>query len=271
MFEVKNVSKKNLNAVFEVCSYNRPTGAIQEQGKEFRREWNLKMLELYGPCLKIGYSDGAPVAQALFYPEESMPFIDNPRKNVINLKCIFNSRTPGQKTGMGSFLLNNLLDEAKNGLECLGGEPCRFIVTYPFPHEGSFSYTEFFTKHGFRQGDDEMYLEISGSYEPRVKPIYIPSPEDENMIILGYNINCEWGYFAVHAIKDLVQDRFPDKQVEIFDAWRNPEEYRKRPVLPSIVGTVVVNTHYVYPFDFWTDQELFVAKVREALLKPPNY
>jgi GNAT superfamily N-acetyltransferase len=265
LVRTENVSKDNLEDVFKVCSYNRPKGPIQEKAKEFKRQWLLDMLEQYGPCTKIAYLDEKPVAQILFYPEEAMSFLHNPRKDVINIKCVFNSYPETRGRGTGAALLRSLVEECHTGLDCIGGRSCRFVVTQPFPHEGELPLDEFYSKYGFKQGHQEMFLEIEGDYTPRDIPEYRPLTEDHGKIILSYNPNCEWGYFFAMNAGELIQGLYPDIPVERYNYWESPEEYKKRPHLPLIAGSMIVNAQVVLGFDFWTDQEEFLRKVEEAM------
>ena len=155
MLRVEDISEKNLDDVFMFCSRNRPWAPMDDPGekaRDLKRQWLLEMLERYGPCTKIAYIDEKPVAQITFYPEEAIPFLHNPRKDVVNIKCIYNSHPEARRKGAGAALLKALVDEGHSGLECLGGRHCRFVVTRPFPHEGDLPLADFYDKYGFKQG-----------------------------------------------------------------------------------------------------------------------
>ena len=271
MLRVEDISEENLEDVFKICSWNRSfapmDGPIQEKARELKRQWLLDMLEQHGPCTKIAYLDGNPVAQILFYPEETMPYLHNPRKDVINLKCIFNPYPEGQGRGVGAALLKALTDECHTGLDCLGGRPCRFVVTRLFPHEGDLPLSEFYEKYGFKQGHQEMFLEIKGEYVPREIPEYRLLPEDHGRIILTYNPNCEWGYFFAMTARELLQSIDSDLPIETFNNWDRPEEYKKRPHLPLIAGSTIANAQVMNSFIFWIDREAYLRNVEEALRK----
>jgi GNAT superfamily N-acetyltransferase len=278
LLNIENISKENIEDIFKICSWNRAFAPIDnpilEKGRELKRRWLLEMLERYGPCMKIAYFDDKPVAQVLYYPEEAMPFLHNPRKDVVNMKCVYNSQPEARRKGAGTALMKALVDEGYSGLECLGGRPCRFVVTIPFPHEGELPLNEFFSKYGFKWGargrgfkwgHQEMYLKIEGKYTPRDIPEYYPLPEDRGKIILLYNPNCEWGYFFAMNAGGLLQGAYPDVPIEIYNNWERPEEYKKRPHLPLIAGSIIANAQVVYPYDFWTDQQVFLQKVGETM------
>ena len=273
MLRVEDVSEENLDDVFKICSSNRifapMDDPILEKAREFKRQWLLDMLEQYGPCTKIAYLDGKPVAQILFYPEETVPYLHNPRKDVINLKCIFNPFPEAQGKGAGATLMKALTDECHTGLNCLGGKPCRFVVTRTFPHEGDLPLADFYKKYGFKQGHQEMFLEIKEKYVPMKIPELSPIPEDRGRTILLYNVNCEWGYYYAMMARELIQSKHPHHHIEVFNSWKEPEEYKKRGGgWMLIAAAILVNAQVPEnPFIFWLDRDAFLRNVEEAMRK----
>ena len=259
--------------MFKICSLDKvyaPTDdPILEKGREFKRQWLLEMLEHYGPCTKIAYLEGKPVAQILFYPEETVPYLHHPRKDAIHLKCILNSVPEARRKGVGATLMKTLIDECHSGLDCLGGRPCRFVVTRIFPNEGDLPLADFYEKYGFEQGQGEMFLEIKGKYVPMKVPELSPLPEDRGRTILLYNVNCEWGYYFAMNAREHIHSKHPHHPVEIFDSWKEPEEYKKRGGgwMLKFVG-ILVNTQVPEnPYIFWVDREAFLRNVEEAMRK----
>jgi len=270
MLRIENVSKENLEDVLEICSGNRPFAPmddpILEKGRKLKKRWLLDMLERCGSCVKMAYLDEKPVAQILFYPEEAMPYLHNPRKDVIYNKCTYISSPEARGRGIGSSLLKNLIDECHTGLDCLGGRPCRFVVTRPFPHEGDLPLSDFYEKRGFKQGDQEMFLEIEGEYVPQEIPELNPLPEDHGKIIVTHNPECAWGYFYAATTREIFQGKYP---VELFNSWEKPEEYKKRGGGWMLIAAGILANGQVpeNPFDFWTDRQAFIRNVEKALRK----
>jgi hypothetical protein len=271
LLRVENISEENLEDVFMICSWNRAfasmEGPTQEKARELKRRWLIDMLERHGPCTKIAYLDGKPVAQILFYPEETIPFNHDPRKDVLHLQCIFNPLPEAQHKGVGDTLMKTLVDECNSGLKCMGGKPCSFVVTKPFPHEGELPLDEFYSKYGFKQGNQEMYLEIKGEYVPREVLENRRLPEDLGRALNFYNPTCEWGYFYAVKVKELLQEIDPDLPVEIVNLWERPEEYMKRSHQQQIAARTIINAQEINPFLFWADKEAFRREAEEALGK----
>jgi hypothetical protein len=267
---LEDVSEENLDDLFEICSGYRAFAPRDDpvlgEGIEIKRRLLLDMLDRHGSCAKIAYMDGKPVAQILFIPEETMPYISDPRRDVIHLKCIYSPFPGTQRRGAGGALMRDLVDECETGLSCLGGRPCSFLVTRLFAHEGDLSLSEFYGKYGFMEGPQEMFLEIKREYVPREASGYQPLPEDLDKTIILYNPLCEWGCFAAHKIKELIQGLYPDLPVKTFNIWERPEEYMKRPLQRATSARVIVNTQ-LNTINFWTNREAFLRNVKEILGK----
>lgn len=272
LLEIANISKENLDDVFkvcanafEICPHNKIDCRLYKKGVKVRRRWVLDMLEQHGPCAKIAYLDGSPVAQIVFCPEETIPFILDPRKDVVSILCIYSPFPEIQRKGVATALLKNLMGECKTGLCCMDGRPCRFAVTLPFPTMGKQSLIELYKKNGFRQGYKEMYLEIKGKYLPRNIPEYHPLPDDLYRTIILYNPACEWGYFYAFKVEELVQKIDPDNPLEVYNIWESPEEYIERSLQRVTAGRTLTKGRVMSGGVFWTDRESFIREVEEAL------
>jgi GNAT superfamily N-acetyltransferase len=269
LLRIEDISEENFEDVFKVCSWNRPFAPKDdptlEKGREIKRRWILDMLEKHGPCTKIAYLDERPVAQILFYPEETIPFNHDPRRDVLHLQCIFNPFPEAQRKGVADALMKELLEECKSGLKCMGGRPCSFVVIKTFPHEGQLPLDTFYSKYGFKQGNQEMYLEIVGEYIPRNILENRRLPEDRGRALNFYNPPCEWGYFYAVKVRELLKEIDPDLPVEILDLWERPEEYMKRSHKQQIAARTIINTWEPDPFLFWIDKEAFRRNAIESL------
>ena len=147
------------------------------------------------------------------------------------------------------------------------GRPCSFMVTKPFPYEGDLPLNEFFEKNGFKQGNQEMFLEITGEYTPRIVTEYHPLPEDRGRAVILYNPSCEWGYFFAFTVKELLQEIDPVLPIEVVNIWQRPEWYLKRPLQRLLSGHVIINSQIVRGSIFWADRGVFQREVKKALGK----
>jgi len=255
---VKDVSEGNVEDLFRVCSHNQLDDPLQRKGMEIKRKWLLRMLREYGPCTKIAYLDGKPVAQILFYPEEAVPFVTKPRKDAIILNCAYNPFPEARGKGVASSLVKSLVDEAKTGLKCLRGRPCSFIAAKPFETSDGPSMVEFYTRAGFSEAESEMYLEISGDYKPRGETAYKPSEEDKGSAIMFYNPMCEWGYSSAVSVRDMIHSIVPGYPFDMIDPWDKPLESIRRGNQQLIVNGKVIHSSR-------RDKEAFLTEIKNAV------
>ena len=270
MIKIKDILEESIDDILNVCSGTRSfvpvENPIVERGRELKRQWLHQMLRENRSCAKVGYLDEKPVAQALYYPEEMIPYLHYPRKDVIYLKCIFNSNAEAQRKGIADALMKSILEECRSGLECLGGKPSQLVVTRPFPHEGNLPLADFYQMYGFKEGNQEMYLETGGRYTPMKVPEFRPLPEDHGKTVIAYNPDCEWGYYYATTTRDLIQSKHHHHTVEIFNSWEKPEEYKKRGGGWMLIAVgIMVNARIPEnPFSFWSDREAFLRNVEKA-------
>ncbi|MBN2334433.1 GNAT family N-acetyltransferase [Candidatus Bathyarchaeota archaeon] len=272
MLVIEDLSKRNLDDAFGICSNavrinpeDTVDSKIYREGVEAKRRWLLGWLEEEGCCGKIAYLDGRPVAQIQFFPEERTPYISEPRKGVVGIRCVYNAVAEARRRGVATALVKTLTDECMSGLACLGGGRCSFVATLPFPAEGRASMPKLFEKCGFSQGNREMYLEVGGEYASREVPECSLVPGDMDRTIILYNSACEWGYFQAINARDIVQGMAPDHTVEVYDIWQSPEEYMKRSLHRVVSARVTVKGEAIRGGIFWTDRAAFIREVEEAL------
>ncbi|MBN2336303.1 hypothetical protein JXL21_12150 [Candidatus Bathyarchaeota archaeon] len=253
MIEIKTI-RDGFGDVFKVCSPQAEPGSKLMDGRCLRERWLRETLIEYGPFIKVAYLDGLPISQIMYYPEEALPYLSNPRQGVIRIECVY-SRVQGK--GAGSRLLSDLVSEAKKGLESLKGEPCLLLVAEPFATGEGLSLKEFYGMHGFKEGEDEMYLEVHGEYKLRKRPMYTPLPEDAGKAIVFYNVNCEHSYSFAGSVEKLIQEVSPGYPVETLNQWERPAEAARR-------GNelVIVNQRPIK--SFWRTPE-FKSEVQAAI------
>jgi GNAT superfamily N-acetyltransferase len=258
--EVRDVEDEEVDDVFEICSHGRLEDPIQRLGIELKRKWMLEMLDAYGPTAKIAYLDHRPVAQILFYPEEAVPYIENPRRDAVILNCIYNPFPEARGKGCGTLLVRSLIEECSRGLRSLRGRPCSFIVAHPFNTGEGASQEEFYSSRGFRRAQAEMYMEVNAPYQPREGRDYNPLPEDRDRALVFYNPICEWSYPFALRMEERLRGIEPNLRIEMIDSWRRPEESLRRGNPWLVVNSTTIKS-------FVLDGDAFHREVLEALKK----
>jgi GNAT superfamily N-acetyltransferase len=272
--QVKSVSEQNLGDLFEICPHafeisphSKNDFLLHKKGMEVKKRWLIDKLAQQGLCAKIAYLDGNPVAQIQFYPEEMVPYISEPRKDVVGIICIYSPIPEAQRKGAASALVKSLVDECHSRLDFLDGKPCSFVVTLPFPRLEKQLLTEFYEKCGFKQGQGEMFYEIKGEYIAKETTKFHSLPGDLDRTIILYNPACEWGYFYAYKVEEIIKKIDPDHPIEIFNIWKQPESYQKRYLQRVTAGQAIVKGLVISGGIFWTDREAFHREVEEALRK----
>jgi len=257
---VKDVDALNIDDVFRVCSHSRLEDPLQKKGIESKRRWLHRMLEEHGPCTKIAYLDGRPVAQILYYPEAADPTVAEPRDGVMAIRCTYNPFQEIQKKGISSMLLDSVIKECREGPQSLNGKPARFAVAQAFEAGQGTSLSNFYASKGFQHGEGEMYLKLHDAYEPRKSSSYYPLPEDRGRALVFYDSVCEWSIGSAVRIEELLNEIDPTLQVTTINSWEKPEESTRRGGIKIIVNATSITAN-------WREREAFTKKVKHALKK----
>ena len=255
---IKDVDASRIDDVFRVCSHNRLEDPIQKRGMEIKRRWLTRMLEEHGPCTKVAYLDGRPVAQILYYPETADPTLADPRDSVLVIRCTYNPFQDTQKKGISSRLLNSVIKECREGARSLGGQPALFAVAQAFETGGGTSLVNFYASKGFQQGEGEMYLELHGGYTPRKPSTYDPLPEDRGRALVFYDPVCEWSVGSAVRTEGLLNEVAPSLPVTSINSWENPRESTRRGGQALIVNAISIASN-------WRNREAFTKEVTQAL------
>jgi GNAT superfamily N-acetyltransferase len=257
LISVKEVTLDNLEDVFKVCSRNKLDSPTQMKGMAIKRDWMKRMIRRYGPVSMVAYYGGEPAAQAMYYPEEALPYEPNPRKGVLRVECIYNSSPETRGRGVSKALFEHLTAEAYRGLRCMGGE-CRFMVAEAFNTGEGVSMEDFYLSNGFRRGDGELYRPVHGDYEPKERMNYTAAEEDRGRAIVFYNRNCEYSYPFALRIEEALSEVASDLPVTFIDMWDQPGEAARRGVRYLVVNAKPINSHI-------GNRDAFKAEVAEAL------
>jgi len=257
---IENLTESNIEDLIYVCSSKRLKDSIHQQGISLKRQWLREMLKKYGSCAKVAYYDGKPVAQILHYPEEADPTIISGRKDVLVLLCVYNPTSVAQKLGIGTKLLQSVIDDAKQKKTC-GNRSCKFIQTEAFNTGELLPLPEFYKRNGFLptpQGN-MLYFSIESNYEPST-PIgeYEPLPEDKNKALILYSPVCQFSYQFAKNVEKLIREVVPAIPFEMINKWEKPEESIKRKNCWLIVNAKPIQT-------FFMETEKFKEEIKQVV------
>ena len=262
---IEDLLMDNIKDQISVCVPNKYlSDKMFRKGIEEKKKWLEKMLKSYGPCSKIAYLNDEPIGMIQFYPEKAIPYKMGARDQVIEISCIFIGDKSLQGKGIGSKLLNDLIEDLKKPLPYFNNKPCKFIVTHAFNAESGIPQHIFYLKRGFKQipelSEIDLYYPITGEYEfPKTKPReYKPLPEDYGSAIIFYSPKCPFSIKFAEQIKELIREVTKEIPIKIINTWNHPEEVIKRNTHNPIVNGKEIKT-------FFMDKENFKKEVREAL------
>jgi hypothetical protein len=257
---VRDVDESNLEDVFRVCSHGKLDDPLQQKGIELRRSWLRRILRDNVSCSKIAYLDSAPVAQLLFYPEESAPFIPQPRRGVVLLRCVYNPFKEAQGKGASTALVKNLIEECRGDPPYLKGVRCRFIASEAFNTGEGTPMEKFYASNGFEKKNGEMALLINGTYTPTSKLDYHPNESDRGKAIALYNPTCEYSYPFATRVRDLLNSIYPKLTVKLINQWEDPaESIRLGNHWLTVNGTPIVSS--------WNEKESLIKEIKQAVEK----
>lgn len=260
--KIENLKDSNIDDLIYVCSSQRLSDPIHQQGIKLKEKWLREMLEKYGPFAKIAYLNDKPVAQILFYPEEADMIKAYKHENVLVIYCIYNPTPEAQKLGIGTKLLQNVMQDAKQRKTCLGNKPCKFILAKAFNTGEFLPMPEFYKKNGFipTAEGNLFYFPLEGNYEP-TKPIgtYEPLAEDRNKAVVFYGPTCQFGYPFAKKIESLIKEVAPSIEIEMINEWEKPEESIKRKNWWLIVNAKPIQTFFMNTTKFKEEIEQAVS------------
>jgi len=260
MLEVRDTGITEIDDTFAVCSHASLENPLQRMGMELKRRWMEHMIEMYGSCTKVAYIDRRPVAQMLFYPEDAAPFILNPRRGVVLLRCVYNPFPEARGKGAATALIRSLEKDCSCKPRVLREEECSFIATEAFNTGEGAPMAKLYAAAGFVENGGEMVKLMRGEYVPSEKLNYVSSEEDRGRAVVLYNPTCEYSYVFALRTKERLSEIIPSMPVELVNQWEMPEESVKRANMSLTVNGVPISSLY-------RDAEVFDSEVRRALAR----
>jgi len=156
--EIRDITNENIDDLAGVCAPRwedeRHATTLKEGGSK-KREWLKKALERFGVCAKMAYSEGKPIGFIEFYPMHAFPLLPRRDKRTIMITCIFIPNKTLQRTGIGSKLLQAMIQDLKQRpLRSFNGEKAEEIAIGSWGCHTGFPeslppFRKFFFKNGF--------------------------------------------------------------------------------------------------------------------------
>lgn len=229
---IENLCESNLDDLVSVCSSKKLDDPVHQHGMRIKKKWLTEMLKNYGSIAKIAYLDGKPVAQILYYPESADPTSPCKRKNVLVVMCTYNPTPEARGMGIGTRLLQDLIEDAKKRRTCLGTVSCRFMLAKTFNTHEALPLSDFYSKnwfHKIRETDQLMFLPIEGTYAldetiDESKPL----KEDRGKAIITYSPTCQFSFGFAKIIESSVRKVAPHLCILLINDWEQPQEAAKQ-------------------------------------------
>ena len=245
---IENLSESNIDDLINVCSSQRRGDPLHRQGINYKKQWLRCMLSKCGSCAKIAYHQERPVAQILFHPEEADVTKTFRRRNVLAIDCIYNPRTEAQRLGIGTRLLESVVQDARQRKSCLGNIECRFVTANAFNTGEFLPMPEFYRKRGFLQASEgnEFWLPLGGGYEPsKATGEYESLEEDRNRAVVFYSPTCQFSYPFARRIEALIREVAPGIAVDLINDWQEPDELIRRKGCKLVVNAKPIVTIFM--------------------------
>lgn len=126
MLNIKSINAENFSDVPKPCRYClywKATAPFEEKSltpemEVQKREWFKKVSEEFGPCGLIAYFNHVPLGFVHYGPSEFFPRVKEyasgpPSENSVFLACLYIADKEMRGRGLGTALLENLIDELR--------------------------------------------------------------------------------------------------------------------------------------------------------------
>jgi GNAT superfamily N-acetyltransferase len=147
---IVDLDEKNVDDALSVCTFpSVKNQASYRKGCEIRKKWLLNFYRTVGPCAKIAYIANKPVGAIEYTPLHSIPYLRTKRKDALYIHCIYVPKRYRHR-GIGSALLDSLINEMLNPNKLFRQVPCRMLVTSASKIHG-YTQVGLFKRKGFRR------------------------------------------------------------------------------------------------------------------------
>lgn len=252
-YTIKDATEDEIGDVITLCIPPDNHDPLLIKGVQTKKKWAQSVLDVYGSFARIAYKGSTPVGMIQYRPD-----ID---ENTLEITCIFVPDRQNHNKGIGTALLNDLLNDVKTPNPSFDMPP-RAVVTYAFEVPGFFPQHAFYQKKGFTNVEGDPYL----MYYPlqkgfiHTKKVFTPQEEDRGNILIFFDPSCP---FCVSFYEKLVTSikEITDTPIRLINTYEDSKEVKKRGTAPyCVVNTVPI-------LSFVTEKEKFQEEVRKALKK----
>jgi len=247
--EIRNLTTNNVDDALDVCTPEKLVpgwNPFYSQGLKVRREWLLGLLDTVGSCCKIAYVDENPVGMIQFTPLHRIPYIAVQRKDALYIHCIF-VKHKFRSQGIGSQLLEALIDEMKKPNPLFENKPCQVFVTTALERRG-FKQPSYFRLKGFSRiaGDPSvglLYRLFEEETETLDLPCHGPKQVEEKGVKIFYDPSCQYCIYFNESTKALIREVKPEVPIVELNLWNQPKEALRRCVTSRVTyvnGTPII-------------------------------
>jgi len=159
--EIKDVTGHNIDDLVRLCymakSEDERHAQTLKEGGLRKREWIEKALKRFGTCAILAIADGKSVGFVEFYPISAFPLLPERNKRTIMITCVFVSSKNLQGTGIGSKLLQALIEKLQQTpMKSFDGKKAEEIAIGSWGCHVGFPdslprFRNFFLKNGFKE------------------------------------------------------------------------------------------------------------------------
>lgn len=251
-YTIKDATEDEIGDVIALCIPPDNSDPLLIKGVQTKKKWAQSVLDVYGSFARIAYRESTPVGMIQYRPD-----IDE----ILEITCIFVPDRQNHKKGIGTTLLNDLLNDIETP-KLSFNIPLKALVTYAFEVPGFFPQHAFYQKKGFRnvEGDPYlMYYPLQKGYI-HTKKEFTPQKKDKGNILIFFDPSCP---FCVSFHEKLVSSikEITDIPIKLINMYEDAKEVKKRGTAPyCVVNTVPIQS-------FVTEREKFQEEVKKALNK----
>lgn len=230
---IVDLDERNVDDALEVCT---PSSIRDDKniriGCEIRKKWLLELSQSVGPCAKIAYLKNHPVGVIQFTPLQVIPYFRTGRKDALYIHCMY-VREEHRKKGIGSALLEALIDDVSRPNALFDNEPCSLIATsarrvYGYSQVGLFKHKGFIRIK--ENPDVGLVLPLSSTADTELGfPSFQPAVLKEQGVKIFFKPTCQYCKRTnERVIKAEIRKVNKDIPIEECNLWTCSEEAVRR-------------------------------------------